>query len=88
MHVHVLLQKHEGGCPKTQEVIHAIYNHSKHLQPFVSTGVGNHQMMSCQFFRWTKPRQILSSGVWMCSARDALVRCRAPATHRAGKGQV
>jgi acetolactate synthase-1/2/3 large subunit len=55
-------QKHEGGCPKTQEVIHAIYNHSKHLQPFVSTGVGNHQMMSCQFFRWTKPRQILSSG--------------------------
>ncbi len=26
------------------------------------TGVGNHQMMACQFFRWTMPRQIITSG--------------------------
>ena len=28
----------------------------------VSTGVGNHQMMSCQFIRWTQPRSIITSG--------------------------
>ena len=26
------------------------------------TGVGNHQMMSCQFIRWTQPRQMITSG--------------------------
>jgi acetolactate synthase-1/2/3 large subunit len=55
-------QKLESGLLKTQQVIHAIYNQSKHLEPYVSTGVGNHQMMSCQFYRWTRPRQILTSG--------------------------
>tara|TARA_B110000208_G_C11786162_1_gene435695 strand:- start:1297 stop:3075 length:1779 start_codon:yes stop_codon:yes gene_type:complete len=29
---------------------------------FITTGVGNHQMMSCQFFRWCYPRKIISSG--------------------------
>ncbi len=28
----------------------------------VSTGVGNHQMMACQFFRWTQPRSFITSG--------------------------
>merc|ERR1719440_188794 len=28
----------------------------------MATGVGNHQMMSCQFFRWTQPRQFITSG--------------------------
>jgi len=31
-------------------------------QLVVSTGVGNHQMMSCQFIRWTTPRSIITSG--------------------------
>ena len=26
------------------------------------TGVGNHQMMACQFIRWTQPRQMITSG--------------------------
>merc|ERR1719222_117546 len=29
---------------------------------FVCTGVGNHQMMSAQFIRWTKPRSMITSG--------------------------
>ena len=33
-----------------------------YMQVVVSTGVGNHQMMSCQFFRWTQPRSIITSG--------------------------
>ena len=28
----------------------------------ISTGVGNHQMMSCQFYRWNSPNKIISSG--------------------------
>mmetsp|Transcript_33183 Transcript_33183/g.72489 ORF Transcript_33183/g.72489 Transcript_33183/m.72489 type:complete len:646 (-) Transcript_33183:629-2566(-) len=28
----------------------------------MATGVGNHQMMSCQFVRWTKPRTFITSG--------------------------
>jgi len=51
---------------KTQSVIEALNNYvdktdTSH-KTFVSTGVGNHQMMSCQFFRWRKPRSIISSG--------------------------
>merc|ERR1719159_2420485 len=29
---------------------------------FVCTGVGNHQMMSAQFLRWTRPRSMVTSG--------------------------
>lgn len=39
------------------EVIEAIGNYlakNKEKETFVATGVGNHQMMSCQFIRWTK----------------------------------
>ena len=49
---------------KTQSAIEAIYNGLKHREKdvVVATGVGNHQMMSCQFFRWTVPRQFITSG--------------------------
>eukprot|EP00316_Scyphosphaera_apsteinii_P023092 CAMPEP_0119298682 /NCGR_PEP_ID=MMETSP1333-20130426/847_1 /TAXON_ID=418940 /ORGANISM="Scyphosphaera apsteinii, Strain RCC1455" /LENGTH=590 /DNA_ID=CAMNT_0007299853 /DNA_START=139 /DNA_END=1911 /DNA_ORIENTATION=- len=49
---------------KTQQVIEAL-NHgfdSQRQSLVVSTGVGNHQMMSCQFIRWTTPRSIITSG--------------------------
>ena len=52
------------GKLKTQSVIEALYQglkvHSERM--VVSTGVGNHQMMSCQFIRWTEPRSIITSG--------------------------
>jgi acetolactate synthase-1/2/3 large subunit len=53
-----------GGRLKTQSAIEAIYNGLKHVEKDVimSTGVGNHQMMACQFFRWTQPRQFITSG--------------------------
>ena len=28
----------------------------------ITTGVGNHQMMSAQFYRWSRPKSILTSG--------------------------
>jgi len=56
----------EGGKIKTQQVIEAIHDfvldNNMHDKTFVSTGVGNHQMMSCQFWRWRKPRSIVTSG--------------------------
>jgi len=53
-----------GGRLKTQSAIEAIYNGLKPVEGdvVVSTGVGNHQMMACQFFRWTQPRQFVTSG--------------------------
>ena len=52
------------GKLKTQSAIEAIYNglRSREKDVVVSTGVGNHQMMACQFFRWTQPRQFITSG--------------------------
>jgi acetolactate synthase-1/2/3 large subunit len=49
---------------KTQQVIEALYNghRPQDEKRVVSTGVGNHQMMSCQFIRWTQPRSIITSG--------------------------
>lgn len=57
-----------GGKIKTQQVIEAINTElqAKNLMDekdvFVCTGVGNHQMMSCQFIRWTRPRSFITSG--------------------------
>jgi len=52
------------GKLKTQSAIEAIYNglRPREKDVIVATGVGNHQMMSCQFFRWTQPRQFITSG--------------------------
>ena len=52
------------GKLKTQSVIEALYHGLKPVQEklVVSTGVGNHQMMACQFIRWTEPRSIVTSG--------------------------
>jgi len=60
--------KAPGGKIKTQQVIEATnhFLHSSGWQDekdvFICTGVGNHQMMSCQFVRWTKPRSMITSG--------------------------
>jgi len=53
-----------GGKIKTQQAIEAIYKGMKPQEEkmIVSTGVGNHQMMACQFIRWTTPRSIITSG--------------------------
>jgi len=58
-------EKAGGGDLKTQQVIEAMYNVTKGpLQDkiVISTGVGNHQMMAAQFYRWSQPRSIITSG--------------------------
>ena len=55
----------QAGKIKTQMAIEAVYEYGAkncEKEVYVSTGVGNHQMMACQFFRWTLPRSIITSG--------------------------
>ncbi|VVU95742.1 Thiamine pyrophosphate enzyme, N-terminal TPP binding domain [seawater metagenome] len=56
----------ENGKPKTQEVIKKIYNYVQknkiNQDMIITTGVGNHQMMAAQFYRWSRPKSILTSG--------------------------
>merc|ERR1719329_94595 len=60
--------KAPNGKIKVQQVLQALNNElqAKKLQDekdvFVCTGVGNHQMMSCQFLRWSRARSFITSG--------------------------
>ena len=48
---------------KTQSVIDMFYNKTKDRENvIVTTGVGNHQMMAAQFYRWKYPKRIITSG--------------------------
>lgn len=50
---------------KTQQVIEEINNSlqkNNFKNYFVTTGVGNHQMMSAQFIKWKYPKSFISSG--------------------------
>ena len=48
---------------KTQEVLSCINNKLLNMNNYiVTTGVGNHQMMSCQFIKWRYPKSFISSG--------------------------
>ena len=42
----------------------------------ISTGVGNHQMMTAQFYRWTTPKQMLTSGSLGTGVLECLFSCR------------
>lgn len=47
----------------TQEVIDEINNYLHNINNYiVTTGVGNHQMMSSQFIKWRHPKSFISSG--------------------------
>jgi len=47
---------------KTQQVIEEIYNQTKDIKTYITTGVGNHQMMSSQFYKWKYPKTMITSG--------------------------
>ena len=48
---------------KTQQVIKAISDKVSYKPDiYITTGVGNHQMMAAQFYKWTRPKQLLTSG--------------------------
>ena len=54
------------GILKTQDVIYEINNQllSKNIynKTIITTGVGNHQMMTAQFIKWRYPKTLITSG--------------------------
>jgi acetolactate synthase-1/2/3 large subunit len=53
-----------GASMKPQEVIEELNTQTKDIKHnvIISTGVGQHQMWACQFYRWREPRSWISSG--------------------------
>lgn len=48
---------------KTQDVLKSLNDYLMYRKDyFITTGVGNHQMMTCQYINWSRPRSIISSG--------------------------
>lgn len=53
----------EGEMMKPQRVIEELYTQTKHRDDvIISTGVGQHQMWAAQFYRWTRPNTLITSG--------------------------
>jgi acetolactate synthase-1/2/3 large subunit len=54
----------KGGVLKPQEVIVELNEQCKDIKHkvIITTGVGQHQMWACQYFRWRHPRSWVSSG--------------------------
>lgn len=67
------------GRIKTQQAVESINKVANRLglldNSFITTGVGNHQMMAAQFIDWTHPRQCVTSGSlepWASGCRSLL----------------
>lgn len=54
----------DGNAIKPQEIIEALNYAVRDIKDkvIISTGVGQHQMWACQFYRWRHPRSWISSG--------------------------
>ncbi len=54
----------EPGAPlKAQRVIEELYTQTKHRDDvIITTGVGQHQMWAAQFYRWSRPHSLITSG--------------------------
>lgn len=52
------------GAPlKAQRVVEELYNQTKGRDDvLITTGVGQHQMWAAQFYRWSQPNSIITSG--------------------------
>ncbi|KAJ0405271.1 hypothetical protein ATCC90586_009778 [Pythium insidiosum] len=52
-----------GAPMKAQRVIEELYTQTKHRDDvIITTGVGQHQMWAAQFYRWSRPNSIITSG--------------------------
>lgn len=52
----------ENGIMSPQTVIEHIYNKTKDKNPIIATEVGQHQMWTAQLYKFSKPRQLVTSG--------------------------
>ncbi len=52
----------DGGDEiKQQYAIEELYSQTKALDPYIAVGVGQHQMWTAQYYKFSKPRRFLSS---------------------------
>ena len=49
-------------CLRSSNVLETIYEYTKHYEPLVVTDVGQHQMLTAQFFNFAKPKKFITSG--------------------------
>jgi acetolactate synthase-1/2/3 large subunit len=59
---HPLTYEQVPGKILPQQAIEEIYNVTKDFDPIVSTGVGQHQMWTAQYYHFENPRRFLTSG--------------------------
>lgn len=54
----------DGSLMKPQEIIEELDKQTRGRKEdvIITTGVGQHQMWAAQFYRWTHPRTMISSG--------------------------
>jgi acetolactate synthase-1/2/3 large subunit len=58
---HPFSYNRQAGTIKPQHVIEQIYDATRG-DAIIATGVGQHQMWAAQYYRWTRPRQMITSG--------------------------
>ncbi len=51
-----------SACLHSSCVLETIYNYTKNYEPVVVTDVGQHQMLTAQFFNFNKPKKFITSG--------------------------
>lgn len=59
---HCLSYQRKPDMIRPQTVIETVYRLSKEREPIVTTDVGQHQMFTAQYFKFDKPRRLITSG--------------------------
>ena len=59
---HCLSYQRKPDMIRPQTVIETVYRLSKDRDPIVTTDVGQHQMFTAQYFKFDKPRRLITSG--------------------------
>lgn len=49
-------------CAQSAKVLETIYEYTKSYEPVVVTDVGQHQMLTAQYFNFNKPKKFITSG--------------------------
>ncbi len=49
-------------CAQSAKVLETIYEYTKDYEPVVVTDVGQHQMLTAQYFNFNKPKKFITSG--------------------------
>lgn len=52
----------DSACLHSSCVLETIYNYTKDYEPVVVTDVGQHQMLTAQFFNFNQPKKFITSG--------------------------